>query len=246
MDSAHLRLEAVRVDGRLEEHSTELEAIPAQRQSMGLILDRRVASLRGAAGESAALLGFAVLPWCDVTVWGVALPSGQGCGLATGECRIGAGWSRSPASAWLRIELEHIDSVLAYVERMPVERSLVGKAWRWRWSSAAWHCGFGGKPIALAPEWSGPLRRDLWRERLAGAFVGRSDRSEPIDLSVRGLTHPPPNLVGSAIDRLSQRSIGPRVDEPIPQSAIHSPGMPSSGVGSAEEMEPSQGELAVA
>ncbi|MBU3729453.1 MAG: hypothetical protein FGM37_09455, partial [Phycisphaerales bacterium] len=126
---------------------------------MEVWLDRRAASLRSVAVESDALLGYALLPWCDVTLWSVARSSdGPDWRCATSAARSPA-HDGAPAGAYLALDLAHIDGALAYVERLPVERSLVAKAWRWRWSSAAWHCGFGGKPAALAPEWGGPLRR---------------------------------------------------------------------------------------
>lgn len=234
MQPAHLFLEAVRHDRSLSGPSIDLAGGLPRSGALGVMLDRRVADLRGAMSPTAALLGFALLPWCDVTLWSV-VPAPSVRMRSGGEVR---GRAHAPGdtrlSAWMRIEIDCIDCALAYVERLPVERSLVSKAWRWRWSSAPWHCGFGGKPIALAPEWSGPLRRDLWRERLAGAFVGRSDRSLPVtDMAAEpGFRSPP--IAGSAVDRLSLRTVD------------HSPGMPSRSPAIADEMEPSHGELAVA
>ena len=234
MQPAHLFLEAVRRDRPLSGTNSDPVGVFPRSGALGVMLDRRVADLRGAMGQAAALLGFALLPWCDVTLWSVVLaPSTRP--RSGGEVRGRAhGPVHAWASAWMRIEMEQIDCALAYVERLPVERSLVSKAWRWRWSSAPWHCGFGGKPIVLAPEWSGPLRRDLWRERLAGAFVGRSDRSVPLTDTIPKSVFPTPPIAGSAVDRLSLRTVD------------HSPGMPSQLPASADEIEPSHGELAVA
>lgn len=232
MNGAHLRLEAVRVEGSWPVAVTDWGDATPRRAALAVSLDRRVASVHGGA-DAEALLGYVVLPWCDVTLRCVA-PGGEGGGAA------GEGWPEAPspegscAHAWMRVELDHIDDALAYVERLPVEQGLVSKPWRWRWSSAAWHCGFGAKPLALAPEWSGPVRRDLWRERLAGAFVGRSDRSVPVERATRPACGMSPGFVGSAVGRLVQRAAG------------HSPGMPSAALSGSDAIEPSHGELAVA
>ena len=136
MQPAHLFLEAVRRDCPLSGTNSDPVGVFPRSGDLGVMLDHRVADLRGAMGPAAALLGFALLPWCDVTLWGAVLaPSarlrsgGEVRGRAPGP---GHAW----ASAWMRIEMDQIDCALAYVERLPVERSLVSKAWRWRWSSA--------------------------------------------------------------------------------------------------------------
>ena len=59
------------------------------------------------------------------------------------------------------LDEEHFWRALAYVERNPVRAKLVRRAWRWRWSSAAAHCG--------AADPTGLLDLSAWRERLAGA-----------------------------------------------------------------------------
>jgi hypothetical protein len=236
MESAYLRLAAVRAEGvGPEREITDL--IGSCRSRSGayeLALDHRATSLRSAAGQCAALLGYALLPWCDVTLWSVARAAS-----GPGTVEVHAGCTSTfaavaPSWASLDLDLARIDEALAYVERLPVERSLVAKAWRWRWSSAAWHCGFGSKPVYLAPEWSGPARRDLWRERLAGTFVGRGDRSVPWPGDDRQGLLALPALQASRVDRLTRRP------------ADHSPGMPSGARGTADAMDPSQGELAVA
>jgi hypothetical protein len=236
MEAAYLRLAAVRTEGvGPEREITDL--IGSCRSRSGayeLALDHRATSLRSAAGQCAALLGYALLPWCDVTLWSVARAAS-----GPGEVKVHAGCTTTfvaaaPSCASLDLDLARIDEALAYVERLPVERSLVAKAWRWRWSSAAWHCGFGSKPVCLAPEWSGPARRDLWRERLAGTFIGRGDRSVPWRGHDRNGPLLPSALEESWVDRLTRRT-----DD-------HSPGMPSGASGTADAMDPSHGELAVA
>jgi hypothetical protein len=234
MDGMHLRLEAVRIGGTSSGSHVGLDGIVPRRAAMAVMLDRRVAALGEAATAAAALLGFALLPWCDVTLWSVLEPGAGIPDLRTGGGGAEPTLAEGCAHAWMRVELAHVDWALAYVERLPVQQSLVSKAWRWRWSSAPWHCGFGSRPRCLAPEWTGPLRRDLWRERLAGMFVGRSDRSVPLAEPERHPHHAPPDIAGSAIDVLVRRAVG------------HSPGMPSGRAGEAGAMEPSQGELAVA
>jgi hypothetical protein len=261
MHGAHLRLEAVRVEVA---RSAVPCAVPgtsggaldwsgsaSRRSRAALALDRRSAALARGLGQGQALVGFAVLPWCDVTLWSV--PDSAGASGSPREASGHEAHTRPPveARAWMRVELGQVDWALAYVERLPVRESLVSKPWRWRWSSAPWHCGFGIKPAGLAPEWTGPVRSDLWRERLAGAFVDRSDRS--VDLVRMGLVPgtAQPRIEGSAVDRLARRAMG------------HSPGMPSASgaaadaeagtavrdgvaAGDGAAIEPSHGELAVA
>lgn len=232
MDRAHLRLDAARVAAwERVAHGAAIGGLPPHRTHLSARLDRRAADLRVLPSRGAALLGYVLLPWCDVTLWSVCAPA-QGVSAHAPESL--PPWSSREAHAWMRVELEQVDHALAYVERLPVEQGLVAKPWRWRWSSAAWHCGFGAKPAALAPEWSGPARRDLWRERLAGTFVGRSDRSVPLMHDAHRSAHAALEIEGSAVDRLAQRA------------CVHSPGMPPSAAGSADAMDPSQGELAVA
>lgn len=232
MHGTHLRLEAVRTDwlrsGAPSDGPGARGAGPAAE------LDRRLDALGRGPSTPAALLGYTLLPWCDVTLWSVIAPGPHALDRPDVRCPLEAPLDGSPARAWVQIDLAHVDSALAYVERLPVRHALVSKAWRWRWSSAAWHCGFGGKPRALAEEWSGPARRDLWRDRLAGAFVDGSDRSRPVVHVVCDGLDPPPDLTGSAVDRLAERVVG------------HSPGMPLASVGMVDAMDPSQGELAVA
>ena len=235
MDCAHLRLESTRFTGPVSyAPESGVGGHPLAGAPMEVRLDRRSSSLRAMQGQGAALLGYVLLPWCDVTLWGV-VSAAHGDAHAEPDapalCHECAG---ARACAWMRVELEHVDYALTYVERLPVEMGLVAKPWRWRWSSASWHCGFGAKPMALAPEWSGPMRRDLWRERLAGTFVGRSDRSVPMAAEPSRVASAPPAIVGSAVDRLVRRADS------------HSPGIPPSAAAACSAMEPSQGELAVA
>jgi hypothetical protein len=235
MDRAHLRLEAARVGAwGAVMGDRGIADLPSRLPPPSTWLDKRSAELRAMPSHGAALLGYALLPWCDVTLWSVSSPSEGFSPQAPEGSRLHPPGPCGRAHAWMHVELEHIDRALAYVERLPVERGLVAKPWRWRWSSAAWHCGFGAKPLALAPEWSGPARRDLWRERLAGTFVGRSDRSVPLVDDAHRWVHPDAAIEGSAVDRLAQRACG------------HSPGMPPSAAGATDAMDPSQGELAVA
>lgn len=234
MDDAHLRLEAERVDWAPQNHGGGIDGAAHKHTARAVALDRRLASLHHAPAKGAALLGYVILPWCDVTLWGLMPLADSGDEASHGLWSGRATCAGACAHAWMRIELEHVDAALAYVERLPVVQGLASKAWRWRWSSAPWHCGFGSKPRALAPEWGGPSRRDLWRERLAGAFVGRGDRTATVIEPVGGSATASPGIAGSAVDRLMQRS--PR----------HSPGMASAAGTTAAAIEPSQGELAVA
>ena len=58
----------------------------------------------------------------------------------------------------------HFWQALAYVERNPVRARLVRKAWRWRWSSAAAHCG-GKDPTGLLdlPAWQARQTPEAWK-----------------------------------------------------------------------------------
>jgi len=264
MHGAHLRLEAVRVEvarpagpwaasASVPAGAPVADSSPAgvglgggvwdwwkpmsRRSRAALALDRRVTALTRASGLGEALVGFAILPWCDVTLWSVPGSAGD-LGVEDGGtgCEAPARQS-AQASARLRVELAHVDWALAYVEQLPVREALASKPWRWRWSSAPWHCGFGLKPAGLAPEWTGPARSDLWRERLAGAFVDRSDRSVDLVRVEWGTGTVPQRIDGSAVDRLARRQ------------SDHSPGMPSGTDAPATgctAIDPSQGELAVA
>jgi len=44
---------------------------------------------------------------------------------------------------------EHCLNALRYVEQNPVAARMVQRAWDWRWSSAAHHCGLGPQPSLL-------------------------------------------------------------------------------------------------
>ena len=48
---------------------------------------------------------------------------------------------------------EHFWSAMVYVERNPVRAKLVRKPWRWRWSSAAAHCGRAGGGLLDLSRW---------------------------------------------------------------------------------------------
>ncbi len=64
----------------------------------------------------------------------------------------------------------HFWRALAYIERNPVRARLCRKAWRWRWSSAAAHCG-GKDPTGLLdlPGWSEQMDTQRWRNLLTTA-----------------------------------------------------------------------------
>ncbi len=68
----------------------------------------------------------------------------------------------------------HLRRTLAYVERNPVRAHLCSKAWEWRWSSAAAHCGVDDP--------SGLLDLDAWRKDMDPAewrrILSQSDEDE--------------------------------------------------------------------
>ncbi|HSW01347.1 MAG TPA: transposase [Sedimentisphaerales bacterium] len=61
----------------------------------------------------------------------------------------------------------HLWRALAYVERNPVRARLCAKAWEWRWSSAAAHCG-DTDPSGLLdlPVWRREMSPSEWRRIL--------------------------------------------------------------------------------
>ena len=61
----------------------------------------------------------------------------------------------------------HYRRALAYVERNPVRARLCRKAWRWRWSSAAAHCG-SDDPSGLldTSAWAREMDPAKWRQIL--------------------------------------------------------------------------------
>jgi putative transposase len=65
------------------------------------------------------------------------------------------------------LDLAHFWRALAYVERNPVRAHLCRKAWRWRWSSAAAHCG-GEDPSGLLDmaSWKHDMDVTQWRQDL--------------------------------------------------------------------------------
>ena len=59
----------------------------------------------------------------------------------------------------------HLERAMAYVERNPVQARLCRKAWRYAWSSAAFHCGrTAASGVPLRP-W--PIDAEAWLERLS-------------------------------------------------------------------------------
>jgi putative transposase len=65
------------------------------------------------------------------------------------------------------LDRDHVWRVLAYVERNPVRARLCRRAWQWRWSSAAAHCG-GSDPTELLDlvSWEQEIDATKWRRRL--------------------------------------------------------------------------------
>ena len=67
----------------------------------------------------------------------------------------------------------HLWHAMAYVERNPVRAGLVTKAWSYRWSSAALHCGFRFDDPLVAPfaAWQEEYGLWRWREVLLGSVA---------------------------------------------------------------------------
>jgi putative transposase len=69
---------------------------------------------------------------------------------------------------------EHCLNALRYIEQNPVAAGLARHPWEWHWSSAAHHCGFGGKPALL----NGDLRPDgISSEQWKAALLTESAES---------------------------------------------------------------------
>jgi len=75
------------------------------------------------------------------------------------------------------LDARHSRRAMVYVERNPVKARLCRKAWRWRWSSAAAHCGqVAGGAVNLA-RWA--YTPEQWREALSAGddeFAALIDR----------------------------------------------------------------------
>jgi putative transposase len=69
----------------------------------------------------------------------------------------------------------HCWAALCYTERNPVRARMVRKAWRYRWSSAAVHCG-AGKADGLLDLglWRGAWTAEGWTQRLSGPEDGEA------------------------------------------------------------------------
>lgn len=81
------------------------------------------------------------------------------------------------------LDTAHFYVALRYIERNPVRAGMVAEASRYRWSSAAFHCGLPSasppvEPGPWAEEWTAPA----WRE-----FLGEESAAEAD--AIRGNTH---------------------------------------------------------
>jgi putative transposase len=78
----------------------------------------------------------------------------------------------------------HCWAALCYTERNPVRARMVRKAWRYRWSSAAAHCGSGnGNGLVDLGLWRSAWTAEQWREKLS-----RAEEEEAVS-GVRANTH---------------------------------------------------------
>jgi putative transposase len=67
----------------------------------------------------------------------------------------------------------HLHQAMAYVERNPVKARMHRKAWRYPWSSAAWHVGEQPSPDIALSDW--PVPPSDWRETLTQADDERDE-----------------------------------------------------------------------
>jgi putative transposase len=67
------------------------------------------------------------------------------------------------------LDEDHYWTAMAYVEQNPVRARTVRRPWRYRWSSAAAHCGRAGDRWELLDlaSWSGRVAGNDWEETLA-------------------------------------------------------------------------------
>ena len=82
------------------------------------------------------------------------------------------------------LDEDHLWIALRYAECNPVRAGLVGKAERWRWSSAAAHCGDGEAETALEmARWAKRWSAASWRE-----YLDREEKEAEI-AAIRKCTH---------------------------------------------------------
>jgi putative transposase len=82
------------------------------------------------------------------------------------------------------LDEEHCWTALCYTERNPVRAGMVREAWRYRWSSAAAHCGAGnGDGLPDLRSWRAAWTPEHWKARL------RRREDEGALLAVRARTH---------------------------------------------------------
>ncbi|MBN2181626.1 MAG: transposase [Sedimentisphaerales bacterium] len=83
----------------------------------------------------------------------------------------------------------HFWRTLAYIERNPVRARLTRKAWRWRWSSAAAHCGIVKHSDFIdIPSWKRDVGFSRWKkvldlpddEKLASRLRLSTSRGRPL------------------------------------------------------------------
>jgi putative transposase len=69
------------------------------------------------------------------------------------------------------MDRHHAVNALRYIERNPVEAGLVRKAWDWRWSSAAHHCGLQAQWPLLTVDIRGQVDPFAWRDSLGSPMA---------------------------------------------------------------------------
>ena len=104
----------------------------------------------------------------------------------------------------------HCWAALCYTERNPVRARMVRKAWRYRWSSAAAHCG-PGKANGLLDLglWRGAWTAEGWREKLS------RPEDEEAAAGVRASTHTGRPLGSDAFLSKVESLVGQRI-RPLP------------------------------
>jgi putative transposase len=104
----------------------------------------------------------------------------------------------------------HCWEALCYVERNPVRAGLVRVPWRYRWSSAAAHCGTGPSPDLLTSlHWRGRWTPEAWKARL------QESDDETALTAVRLSTHTGRPLGTDSFLSKVERTLGRRL-RPLP------------------------------
>ena len=104
----------------------------------------------------------------------------------------------------------HLWNALCYVERNPVAAGVVRSAWRWPWSSAAYHCGSGRPPVALDTSlWRTRFTESEWKDCLERGVTDAAFSQRLREATSRGRPFGPVEFVES-IEQITGRLLRPK------------------------------------